>query len=139
MDVTHPLRWVVDRLVDVARHGETRPVELLTSFLTAVWGFWLLIPVTTFHTDAYRAMRATMPEGWWGLAYSLIGLGAWVAALTDSRAARGHGARSVALAWLFMGAMFVRSDVSMTATVVCPTVSVAAGWTYVRLARRASG
>ena len=117
----------------IVRDFDTEPAELLGVLLTTTWGLWLLSPMQTFKSSAAYTDLSILPEWLLGSVLLAIGIHAGLA-LRDGRIRwRRRSAILMFGAWFAIAASFAHADLANTGVVVYGVVTVAAGWTYVRL------
>lgn len=130
--MTH--RLAIRQLARGIRHGQVHAVEMFTGVFAVIWGLCLGAPeFGAYYHASWRALLTLMPAPAWGLVSVLLGLVQLWGLETRDHKSRRAAARSLAAFWSFVGALFIVTDLHITATVVYPSVSSASLWVSWRL------
>lgn len=122
---------------------KTARIEFILGFFAVSFGFWLLLPPTTFAAShIYTAMAQVASEEVWGIVFFLIGL---LQMHYSTEHVRHDGlylrhryflSRAAVALWLFTTAMFAAGNFWATATAIYFAIALVTASVCITLGRR---
>ena len=108
--------------------------ELFGGAVAFLWGFWLLLPWSTFAASpSFAAMSELAPEWAWGLFICSLGTTQLVGLIANRWQWRRRSTLSMCLVWVFVSVMFMIANFPSTSSVVYPLIFLSQLWAYLRM------
>lgn len=140
--VIYYIKRAVKRLFVILNDADFEFAELLSGTSAFLWGAWIASPhwetfkaSPTFNAMAELPLSENMQGGIIFLAGAVQVLGLAYNHLNT----RKWGAFIVALIWIYVSTMFIRANITSTASVIYPLLALTAAWAYWRIAVKERG
>jgi len=128
------LTAVVDRIIDLVYRRDFEYAELQGGWVALLWGLWLVVArARAFTDDGWTHVGQVAPDGVWGLALALIGLGQLVSLVMRRYRCRRIFALAAAMVWAAMAVLLGMDKFYRLAVPSAGMFFVGAAWGYLRI------
>lgn len=114
--------------------AETKPLEIVVSVQSILWGIWMMLPISTFDSSkVFDVMRFWASENVWGAVICILGLVMLYTTHTGNRIRRKRIAVLSFFMWLMIDTAIWLSASYSTAAITNLIFVVSAGWSVISL------